>query len=305
MPLRAVPRLASACLLSLVAASAAACGGAGDDGGDDDVAPDAAPPREFGGERQVELQVPAGFDPAQRYPLVLILHGYSVSGLLQQAYLGLGELALDGHAFVLAPDGVEDSQGNKAWNSGGACCGDRAADDVAYLGGLIDDVSAAWPVDPARVYVIGHSNGHFMAYRMACERADVISAIVGLAGAMISTDGSGCTPSQPVSSLHIHGTADETIGYDGGTIEGTYPGAIASVELWADKAGCAATRTAGEPIDLVRDLAGAETQVEAHDACPAGLGVELWTIVAGSHIPNLVDGSGDRMFAWLQAHARE
>jgi polyhydroxybutyrate depolymerase len=40
---------------------------------------------------------------------------------------------------------------------------------VAYLGAVIDDVAAHYTVDPKRFFVIGHSNGGFMAHRLACE----------------------------------------------------------------------------------------------------------------------------------------
>jgi polyhydroxybutyrate depolymerase len=49
-----------------------------------------------------------------------------------------------------------------------------------------------------------------MAYRMACDHADQVAAIVSLAGAMYE-DTARCTPSEPVGVLQIHGTADDTI----------------------------------------------------------------------------------------------
>jgi membrane protein implicated in regulation of membrane protease activity len=56
-------------------------------------------------------------------------------------------------------------------------------DDSTYLHRLLDAVKSAYRVDPTRVYFVGHSNGGFMAYRMACEHATEITAIVSLAGA--------------------------------------------------------------------------------------------------------------------------
>ena len=47
-----------------------------------------------------------------------------------------------------------------------------------------------------------------MAYRMACQSADLIAGIASLAGATF-LDPSRCAPSQPVNILHIHGTADD------------------------------------------------------------------------------------------------
>ena len=49
-------------------------------------------PRTFGGDRPVSLEVPSGFDETKQYPLVIVLHGYSVSGFVQEAYFGLKAL---------------------------------------------------------------------------------------------------------------------------------------------------------------------------------------------------------------------
>lgn len=278
----------------------AACGG--DDGG-----PAELPGTVYGGDRPVELQVPTDLDLDRQYPLVMLLHGYSANGLLQTAYLGLGDLPTDPGAFFLAPDGVRDAEGNPHWNASPACCGDEAShvDDVAYLGALLDDITAEWPIDRSRIFLIGHSNGHFMSYRMACERADIVTGIAGLAGAAFSVDGSGCDPSDTVSSLHIHGDADATVLYEGGGFAGgEYPGALDSTLQWAGYDGCASTMTDGPARDLVRDLAGDETTVQIVDGCPAGVGVELWTIVEGGHIPNFHDGFGTTVVGWLNDHPR-
>jgi polyhydroxybutyrate depolymerase len=51
------------------------------------------------------------------------------------------------------------------------------------------------------------------AYRLACELADRIVA-VGVQSASLELD--GCTPAQPVSLVHIHGTADQNVPINGG-----------------------------------------------------------------------------------------
>jgi polyhydroxybutyrate depolymerase len=276
----------------------AACGG-----GD----PEDPPPTIFGGDRSVELQVP-DVEPGETYPLVLLLHGHGISGLIQQAYLKLD--LVDGRGvFLLAPDGsLSDVDGHSYWNAESGCCnhGDDSVDDVAYLGGLIDDVMAAWPIDPARVYVWGHSNGAFMSYRMACERADVVVGIAPLAGAATSLGGvDDCDPSQPVNVLHIHGTTDSTVPYDGANFgKGEFPGAIESVDQWQAHDGCDATRTDGDAIDLEMDVDGAETTVEDADGCPDGGAVSLWSMVGAGHIPDVVPGYGDLVLDWLLAHPR-
>lgn len=87
-------------------------------------------------------------------------------------------------------------------------------------------------MDDSRVYVIGHSNGGFMSYRMAYEHSDAVAAIVSLAGANHADQRD--PPPYPVHVLQIHGTDDTTILYRGGEInENRYPSAMASVSRWA------------------------------------------------------------------------
>jgi len=266
-----------------------------------------ADPLRYGGDRPVTLQAPA-IEPGKTYPLVLVLHGYGASGVLQELYFGLGTGSVPG-AFVLAPDGLMDGGGSRFWNASPVCCAFTASqpDDVAYLGGLLDAVLADWPVDPSRVVVLGHSNGAFMAYRLACDRADRVTAIAGLAGSTTSIDGSDCSPSAPVSVLHVHGTSDQTVAYGGGTLlpgGPAYAGAEASTAQWADHDGCGDTWSAGAALDLERTLAGAETSAAAAEGCPAGIGVERWTIAGGGHIPALASDFSARVLDWLAAHPR-
>ncbi|MEZ4403819.1 MAG: hypothetical protein R3B06_27600 [Kofleriaceae bacterium] len=290
-------RTAALLLTTTLATSLGACGG-------DDVATPDAPtrPTVFGGARPVELQVPRDFDPAKTYPLLIILHGYGASGFLQQGYFKLNDVADTGQLLVLAPDGTTDASGKQFWNADPTCCdfGGADVDDVAYVGGLIDDVQAAWPV--AQVALLGHSNGAFMAYRMACERADVIGAIAGLAGHATSLP---CTPTRPVSVLHIHGTMDETVPYESGTFNGVpSPGAVDSVAAWATRNGCTGTPATAGTKDLVTNLAGAETTVSVTGGCPADGAADLWSVADGMHIPNLSAGFPTELLGWLAAHPR-
>jgi polyhydroxybutyrate depolymerase len=286
-------------LAALFALSVMACGG--DDGG----APDAGPlPTVFGGDRPATLQVPADFDPAMDYPLLVILHGYSVNGVFQQSYLGLADAADGRGILVVAPEGSVDSGGRQFWNASDACCDfdGSGVDDVAYLGGLIEEIAAAYPVDPSRVHLIGHSNGGFMSFRLACERPDLIASIASLAGAASFADPTACTPDRPVSVLVLHGDADATVPYEGSAL---VPGARASATRWAGYDGCGEVLEPGGALDLDRGLDGAETRVERAPACPDGSGVELWTLEGAGHVPSFAQPTfADAVWGWLDAHRR-
>src|SRR5439155_20820686 len=124
------------------------------------------------------------------------------------------------------PDGTVDGNNNHFWNATDGCCdfGKTGVDDSSYLAGLIDEIASKYKVDPKRVYFMGHSNGGFMSYRMACDHADRVAAIVSLAGATFADD-SKCKPTAPVAVVEVHGNADPTVPYDG---QGVVPSAPTS-----------------------------------------------------------------------------
>lgn len=267
----------------------AACGSTPDDVV---VTPTGAPGTTFAvtlGDRPFQLHLPTSYSAATKVPLVVLLHGYESSAGDQESYFKLTAES-DRRGFVYAlPDGTPDRGGKKFWNATAACCDfdDKGVDDSAYLHRLIETVTSAYAVDPARVYLVGHSNGGFMAYRMACEHASEITAIVSLAGAATNV-ASDCSPARPVSVLQIHGTDDPIIFFDGNPVR-SYPSVATTLGMWRGFDGCAdQPDTSAARLDLDSGLAGAETTVTTYaTGCRDNTRVELWSIDKGSHIPAL------------------
>lgn len=253
-----------------------------------------SPPRTFGGDRPVELEVPGILQAHRKFPLLLVLHDYGSTGAADETYLGMTGEAPNNFAFVLAPEGTTDSMGKQFWNADPTCCDfdHKNPDDVAYLGKLIEQVSTVWPIDPAAVAVIGYANGGTMADRLACERADVVSNVVVLASQKPSTP---CAPTRSVNVLHIHGTSDAIV---------PYSVAAPSVQQWAVADHCGTTRTLGSPIDLDSTLVGAETLTESTAGCPDGVTVDLWTIEGGTHVPALQDTFDSEVRQWVMSNPR-
>jgi polyhydroxybutyrate depolymerase len=203
------------------------------------------------------------------------------------------------------PDGTIDSTGNRFWNATDACCEFYASkvDDVAYLTSLIAEIQTRYSVDKKRVYFFGHSNGAFMSYRMACDHAETVAAIASLAGATW-LDTSKCKPSQPVSALEVHGTADQVVLFDGGTITGggPYPGATTSVADWVYDGCGAAGNTSLPNLDIAAGMSTTVTQYAS--GCRNGSEVDLWTIQGGMHIPGFNPTFGTDVFKFLLAHPK-
>lgn len=257
--------------------------------------------------RPYASHIPTDYDGSQAVPLVVLLHGYGATGLSQDLYFGLGRLA-DRRTFLLAtPDGTLDATGRRYWNATDACCdfARSGIDDVGYVMAIIDDMSARYRVDPRRVFLVGHSNGGFLAHRIACEQSARIAAFVSLAGATWN-DPARCTPTSPVAMLQVHGTADAVIAYNGGTISlgGMFPSSHTSVTRWAGYNHCDTMPTLDPArLDLDVVLPGAETHVERYAHCAAGA-AELWTIENGSHIPSLTANWAALIDDFLMAHPK-
>jgi polyhydroxybutyrate depolymerase len=263
----------------------------------------------FGGSRPVQLKVPAGYTPSTAYPLVILLHGFGANGMLQAAYFGYLGLVDKEQLLLAYPDGKSNPKLQRYWNATHACCDfyNSGVDDAGYLSGLIKEIQAVYNVDPRRIYFIGHSNGGFMSYRMACDHAQTVAAIVSLAGSTYAKP-ADCTPANAVSVLQIHGTLDTVVRYDGKptlTLVKPYPGAEQTVAAWAKENGCSAQRTVVPPaLDLDQAVLGAETTVERYAGCPAGIDVELWKMTGSSHIPALPPAFAAKTWGFLKSHPR-
>lgn len=287
-------------------------GDAGSDAGPDDVGVDVgedvppmdAGPSFVGGDRPAMFSVPRDYDPAEPAPLLILLHGFGASGPLQDLYFNT-QLRASQHGMLLVyPDGTENRDGSLFWHAPETCCNpvDESPDDVAYIVSLIEEMDELFNVDRGRVYLYGHSNGAFMSYRVACEAPEEITAIVSLAGAT-PLDDLDCSPSLATSVLQIHGTNDERIPLEGGEIFGVpFPSVADTVGRHAAIAGC------GEAVDgdafEFTYPEGTQTQVSRYEDCDDGLGVELWTIEDGGHVPGLRFDATDNVLTWLEQWSR-
>jgi polyhydroxybutyrate depolymerase len=161
---------------------------------------------ESGGGRTFHLYRPQGLTDA--VPLVVMLHGGFGTGEQAERSYHWDSEADNGHFLVAYPDGL-----NRAWNAG-TCCGEPQrvnTDDVGFITAMVGAIEQEIPIDRARVYATGMSNGAMMALRLGCQ-TDTFAAIAPVAGTQL-TD---CSQARPTSVLQIHGTADDRVPYNGG-----------------------------------------------------------------------------------------
>lgn len=283
----------------------------GDPNGDQDgrLDPDqgpapAPPPETLDADRPAAVFYPADYDPTQAWPLVILLHGYGVSGAIQDLYLGFHEAATAAGYIALVPEGTKGPEGSQCWNADIDWCCDLdqvTVDDQAYLMGLMGEAATRINADPTRVFFVGHSNGAFMAQKMACDHADAVAGIVSIAGSL-PVEAAGCAPSAPVSVALVHGTDDDTVLYDGS--EGLYPSAQETALRWRALDGCPPTADSTVTKDYATDLPGPETTAVTWTPCQRHTAVAVFTVEGAGHIPVFSPAFMTDAMLFFQAHPR-
>ena len=239
------------------------------------------------------LHVPPHATRNEPLPVVVNFHGGGSNARTQKWYTRMDAGAdRDGYIAVY-PNGT-GGFGKRflTWNAGN-CCGVAAlngVDDVGFTLAVVDDLAGRTPIDSARVYVTGLSNGSMMAYRVAAEASERIAAVAGVAGAMTLGD---FNPKLPVPVMHIHSLDDERALYSGG-LGPVFPLADtrafhAPVEemlkKWIAHNGCPAQ---GRVESLVSGKPGPDERHTAnrlsYAPCRAGAEVVLWKLAGPGHV---------------------
>jgi polyhydroxybutyrate depolymerase len=222
-----------------------------------------------GRDRTYRAYRPASLPSGEPVALVVMLHGgFGSADQAEEAYGWDAEADREG--FVVAyPDGL-----GRAWAVGGGCCGQSGrtgVDDVAFAEAMVAQVSDRLPIDPARIYATGISNGGMLAYRLACD-----STVFAAIGPDSATLLGPCDDPAPISVIHIHGTADTRIRYEGGKGDGVAgidgPPVPEVIARWREVARCGPSRSTTD-----------DTVTASVVECPGGVTVELITIDGAGH----------------------
>jgi len=219
--------------------------------------------------------VPAA-NRTRRAPLVVALHFATGDGRQMEKATGLTAEARRAGFDAAYPTATAS---NGFWQPS----------DLPKLQQTIAAIERTACIDPARVYLLGWSNGGGMAALGACRLADTVAAValfapaVGFAGR--------CAPSRPPSVLEVHGTADPIVAYAGGR---------AFIGAWARRDGCAAKPTSTR--------VGSRATRLRWRGCRGGAAVEHLRLSRGRHIELFSDlraaGINPDAAAWrfLSAH---
>jgi polyhydroxybutyrate depolymerase len=247
-----------------------------------------------GNVRQYKVHVPPSYDANVPMPVVFCIHGLMEDPVMFCVNGAALPTKADEAGFILImPNGYE-----RSWNAG-TCCGEASnsqLDDVALFRAIFEEVGRHVNIDLGRVYATGLSNGGYMSYRLACEAADIFTAVAPGAGAIGTNDlavdnfllhsaseFTACEPSRPISVLDIHGTADALIPYE-----------LQSPSLMhmVARNNCSTTtQPSTEP------QSAGDTSCVSYTGCPNGIEVIGCSIDGGGHCwfgsPDCGTGAGD------------
>jgi polyhydroxybutyrate depolymerase len=164
--------------------------------------------------RPTLVHVPAVPMPVGGWPLVLAFHGRNIDAAAMVRMSGLSEAA-DRHGFVVAYlNGRQDQMGGRYWsvdyNPQAVVTG---SDELPFVDSVLNELTTNYRVNGSRVVVTGFSNGAILAYAVALWRTERIFGVAGVAGL---ADFGSFELGRPLQLLHIHGTRDRFVPYEGG-----------------------------------------------------------------------------------------
>ena len=212
------------------------------------------------------VYLPSSDAPAQELPLVVVFHGYTMSGQDMYDVTGYAAFADQQHIAVAFPDGQGGPGSLGApWNVGADVCPsssgappDATGDDFAFLDAIKADVATDQCLDTAHEFVTGFSMGGYFSHQVACMRSDIRGVAPHSGG---THDLTACTGTiKPI--MIFHGDSDTIIPAgcddpDAVAVIGREPAATA----WARRNGCAMTTTK-------RDIDNGSCKY--FDGCPPG-----------------------------------
>lgn len=199
-------------------------------------------------------------------PLVVVLHGTAGDGpsaLVDNHWI---EKSDDAGFIVAAPTALPDRPGDPPsflgnptfWNAGPWWRDSprQLIDDIAFFRALLAEIRATYAIDPARIFVAGHSSGGAMAFRLAAELSDQFAAVAVVSSPCWETDPH---PAFPIPTLLIAGTADPLVPFFGGeatTPWGTRfsPAVADTIARWSGALGCTPDPVAQSTIDPITIL---------------------------------------------------
>jgi len=159
--------------------------------------------------------VPSSYSITDTVPLVFALHGLGDIASNFESFMGMNAVADTANFIVVYPQALVDPLTNNQTAFSSGINFFSGVDDVGFVNALIDTLVSQYNIDTTRVYATGFSMGGFMTHRLACQLSDRLTAAASVSGQMAMSIPPNCNPVKEIPLMHIHGTADGTVRYNG------------------------------------------------------------------------------------------
>ncbi|MES2648416.1 MAG: PHB depolymerase family esterase [Bacteroidota bacterium] len=216
--------------------------------------------------RSFILHLPANYESTNKYPLVINLHGLNSNAAEQQFYSRFDAIADTAGCIVVYPNAVKGS-----WDLAGS-------KDVNFITSLVDTLQSRYSTNSC-LFATGMSMGGFMSYKLGCSLYSRLTAIAVVAGNMPQLQQFNCPVSNGLPIMHFHGTADETVLYNGSAGIPSVPSTIA---WWVNTNACNSTPVITQVPDInLADNSNVESSTYTNGKNNSE--VVLYKIINGGH----------------------
>ena len=163
--------------------------------------------------RTFSITIPSTYSSSNKIPLVIVLHDSNNDIDNIGTYTGFDDKAKKEDFIAVYPRATKNENNYYIWNAGNIYSDwTHQVNDIVFIDSLIKYMKSSYNIDSKKIYVAGYSNGAMMAYRIAAELSDKITAVACVAGPMVDTI---AKPNCPVAVLHIHGDEDLVVPHTG------------------------------------------------------------------------------------------
>lgn len=236
--------------------------------------------------RSYIVYVPPGYNGSKPVPLLVDLHPLLMNASFEQGNSGFQAIAAREGFIIVYPDGTKDGEPGRprsgsGWNIG-KCC--TTSDDGPFIRELVKQIKGQACIDEKRVYAAGFSMGGGMSHYLACNAADVFTAVAPSSFDLLVENEMPCKPARPISVVIHRGTADFIVPFAGGASSPPngspgpihFEGAEGTFKRWAKINECTGTPTSAPG-------GGAGTTCRTYSQCKDNVEVTLCVKQGGGH----------------------
>ncbi len=228
--------------------------------------------------REYVLYIPSSYNGTSAVPLMLVFHGFggTASEFMNGSMDGNSDMRplAESDTFILVYPQGSCSDGSSHWNpcpTGGD--NKSTADDVGFVESMISEISSEYNVNMERIYAAGYSNGGMMAYGLANYKSDLIAAVASVSGSMLDCPG---PTSHPMPIVHLHGTSDDVIPYNGSS---DWSSAESTLDYWINF-----NNTTTNPTVSTYNSGGMTIEHYEYSQGDSSVSVEHYKYIGGEHV---------------------